>query len=97
MARAKLLFTEKRVFEDGTLYEVIIWAVPVPVPPATHGYKYRLFYGRPGQRVISYDNERGKGDHKHIRGTEVPYQFVSISVLLDDFKTDVEEITGKKL
>lgn len=71
--------------------------MPEPVPPATHLFKYRLFYGKPRRRVISYDNERGKGDHKHIRGTEVPYEFVSVSVLLEDFKADVEEVTGKKL
>ena len=53
MARAKLLFPERRLFEDGSLYEVIIYAVPAAVPPATHGYKYRLFYGKPGQRVVS--------------------------------------------
>jgi hypothetical protein len=25
-----------------------------------HGLKYSLFYGRPGERIIAYDNETGK-------------------------------------
>jgi hypothetical protein len=49
-----------------------------------------LFYGFPGERIVGYDNERGKGDHKHIRGVEVPYTFVSIDQLMADFMADVE-------
>jgi hypothetical protein len=56
-----------------------------------------LSYGRPGQRLVGYDDERGKRDHKHLRGTEVPYAFVSLSKLLDDFRADVEKLSGKKL
>lgn len=85
------------MFEDGSLYQVVIWSVPAPVPPTTHGYKYRLFYGRPGQRVVGYDNERGKGDHKHVSGVETPYVFVSLARLLDDFRADVESISGRTL
>lgn len=97
MADAILLFADKKVLEHGFLYEVIIWSVPAPVPPAVHGYKYRLFYGRPGERVVGYDNERGKGDHKHIRGAEMPYAFVSIAQLLDDFRADVEAVSERRL
>jgi hypothetical protein len=95
--RATLLLTEKTLFEDGSILELRIWAVPSPVPPATHAYKYRLFYGRPGQRLVAYDNERGKGDHKHVLGVEIPYGFVSIRQLLQDFRTDVEALRGTKI
>jgi hypothetical protein len=27
-------------------------------------FKYSLFYGRPGEVLVLFDNERGKGDHK---------------------------------
>ena len=94
--KARLLFKDKKVFEDGPLYEVVIWAVPTPVLPTTHGYKYRLFYGRPGDRVVGYDNERGKGDHKHVAGVETSYAFVSVAKLLDDFQADVEAVRGRK-
>jgi hypothetical protein len=33
-----------------------------------------LFDGRPGIREVGYDNERGKGDHRHFEGTEKAYQ-----------------------
>jgi hypothetical protein len=68
--------------------------VPEPVPPTTHGYKYSLFYGRPGQRLVGFDNERGKGDHKHVLGIEAPYVFRSIAQLLQDFRAEVETVKG---
>jgi len=71
--------------------EGVIWRVPVPVPPAQHGYKYRLVYVVDGVRVVGYDNERGKGDHRHIGGKETPYHFVDVPTLLRDFLKDVEE------
>ena len=47
-----------------------------------HGLKYRFYYGLPdGTCVVRYDNERGKGDHRHYGGCEEPYQFVDIENL----------------
>ena len=46
--------------------------------------------GAQGQRIVSYDNERGKGDHKHILNKEEPYEFVSVQQLIIDFKADVK-------
>lgn len=40
---------------------------------------------------VRYDNERGKGDHRHVDGIEQPYRFVSLMRLLDDFERDVEK------
>jgi hypothetical protein len=34
--------------------------------------------------------ELGKGDHRHLNGAELPYRFVSLVRLLDDFQRDVE-------
>jgi hypothetical protein len=39
---------------------------------------------------VRYDNERGKGDHRHVNDVEEPYSFASINQLLDDFQRDVE-------
>jgi hypothetical protein len=44
-----------------------------------------------------YDNERGKGDHKHLKGEELPYVFVSLDRLLDDFAADVETVRGEPI
>lgn len=87
--KARLLARAKEVRDDGSIVEVVIWSLAEPVPPATHAYKYRLYYGQAGQDRVRYDNERGKGDHRHINGRELGYVFESIDALLDDFERDV--------
>lgn len=90
MPEARLLL-RTRTSVHGGVVEMIVWSVPSPVPPAQHGFKYRLVFVRNGQRLVGYDNERGKGDHKHIGGREVTYRFVDIDTLVSDFLRDVEE------
>ena len=70
---------------------MLVWKVPSPVPPSTHWFKYRLVFVRANQRLVGYDNERGKGDHKHINGRELSYRFVDIDTLMRDFLRDVEK------
>ena len=60
------------------------------LPPCEHRFKYRLHYGMAGQYRVRYDNERGKGDHRHVGDEELAYQFLSIERLLEDFRMDVE-------
>ena len=64
----------------------------MPVPPSQHAFKYRLAFVRDGQRLVGYDNERGKGDHKHLGGRELKYRFTDIDTLLSDFLSDVEKL-----
>lgn len=87
--RARLLQRDRFDFDDGTIVEMVIWKVPEPVPGSTHGYKYRLFFGRPGERLVGYDNERSKGDHRHIDGREEPYAFTDVETLVRDFFWDI--------
>ena len=87
--KAVEIFREKVVLSATELVEIVIWQVPTPVPPSDHDFKYRLVYVREGQRVVGYDNERGKGDHRHIHGQELPYTFSTIDRLLADFSADV--------
>jgi hypothetical protein len=89
--KAVLLFQEKRIGASGAILEMTIWRVPSPVLPSTHGLKYSLFYGRAGQRIVAFDNERGKGDHMHIDGVERPYQFTTVEQLVTDFLAEVAE------
>ena len=35
--------------------------------------------------MVGFDNERGKGDHCHLDGVEMPYMFVSVEQLIEDF------------
>ena len=86
---AELLFSQRVDYDDGGIVEMVIWRVPVPVHPSRHDLKYSLFYGRPGIREVGYDNERGKGDHRHFSGVETPYHFRSIEQLVADFWSDV--------
>lgn len=73
----------------GGVVEIVIWRVPEPVPPSEHPFKYRLVYIVGGKRVVGYDNERGKGDHKHVAGHEKPYHFTDVDKLFADFWRDV--------
>lgn len=40
--------------------------------------------------MIRFDNEAGKGDHKHLGALESPYRFTSPSALLQDFWETVD-------
>jgi hypothetical protein len=89
MPAATLIFRTHDAYAGGII-EIVVWSVPRPVPPSEHGFKYRLVFARDGQRVVGYDNERGKGDHRHLRDTERPYRFKDVPTLLEDFMRDVE-------
>jgi hypothetical protein len=89
---AELLYREKRK-HGGGIIELVVWSVPKPIPPSEHPFKYRLVFVRDGKRLVGYDNERGKGDHRHVGKTEIPYLFVDENQLLEDFWQDVKEAT----
>jgi hypothetical protein len=89
--KAALLARSKEVRDDGSIVEVVIWELPEALPPSEHRYKYRLFYGWPGREIVRYDNERGKGDHRHVDGEEQSYIFISVEQLLDDFELDMRK------
>jgi len=94
--KAELLFHQRIDYDDGGIVEMVLWRVPTAVPPSTHGLKYSLFYGRAGVREVGYDNERGKGDHRHFRGVESPYTFSTVEQLMADFWSDVHALRGSK-
>jgi hypothetical protein len=90
--KATLLYREKRSYAGGII-EMVIWQLPEPVPPSEHPFKYRFVFVRDGIRLVGYDNERGKGDLKHLDELEVRYRFVDEAQLLEDFWHDVQEAT----
>jgi hypothetical protein len=83
--KARLITRTKSITTDGAILEVVIWRVPKPVPPTEHGYKYSAVYIVNGVRMVGFDNERGKGDHCHLDGIEVPYVFNTVEQLIEDF------------
>ena len=92
--KAELLMRERRVLEVGFI-EVIVWGLPEPLNGSAHSFKYRLAYVVEGECVLRYDNESGKGDHRHTGGKETAYVVVSVDQLLDDFLADVAGWKGE--
>jgi hypothetical protein len=90
--KAVKLFHDKATLPDGSIVEMTIWQLAKSDPERPHGLKYSLYCGRAGERLAGYDNERGKGDHKHIADRELRYRFVSVEQLVNDFLADIENV-----
>jgi len=93
--KATRIFYDRMDYPDGSILEMTIWAVPMSVVGSAHRLKYSLFYGRAGEKLVGYDNERGKGDHRHIKGHEEPYTFTTPEALINDFLTEVKRLRGE--
>ena len=86
--KARLLVHRKERNKDGHITELKAWIVSA-TEHTPHGLKYSVVYIVNGVRVIGYDNERGKGDHRHLAGVEKQYSFISMAQLVIDFNADV--------
>ena len=81
---------QRAELDADTFIEIVIWKLPRPLAASAHDYKYRLALVSDNICVLRYDNEAGKGDHKHVGGMEVAYGFAGIDQLLTDFFGEVE-------
>lgn len=88
--RARLLLRERVILDESLFAELVVWRVPVSVRGSAHDLKYSLALVSEGVCVLRYDNEAGKGDHKHMGDMESPYRFTTAERLLDDFWKDVD-------
>ena len=88
--KAELLLRERHQLRPDAFVELRVWRVPTPVPGSGHPFKYALAYVVGGKCVLRYDNEAGKGDHKHLGAAETPYRFTTPKRLLADFWSDVD-------
>jgi hypothetical protein len=96
--KATRLLRSKILFENGAIQEMVIWQLPEKTSDRPHGLKYRLHYGlTDGTCLIRYDNETGKGDHRHVREREEPYVFTTVRKLVEDFLSDVAKIKAGEL
>ncbi len=96
--KAMLVIDRKVVFPDGAIVQMVIWRLPEEDIERRHGLKYRIYYGlSDGTCLVRYDNERGKGDHRHWGDREEPYRFVDIETLITDFLNDVAKARGGRL
>ena len=89
--RAELLIDERHVLGPRAFVEVVVWRLPQPLKASPHWFKYRLALIVDGRCILRYDNEAGKGDHRHVLDGEQPYRFQDPATLLADFWRDVEE------
>ena len=79
-------------YSEVSFAELVLWQLPEPLPGSAHSFKYRLAYVVRGACVLRYDNESGKGDHRHFRGKESRYSFDGVDKLLASFQRDIERI-----
>jgi len=87
--KAVQLARTRIVYSETAFAELVLWQVPQPVAGSAHFFKYRLAYVVRGECVLRYDNEAGKGDHRHAGGKESCYAFTSPDQLIADFQRDI--------
>ena len=96
MVKAKLVYRSKLIYPDGAIREMVIWQLPRKSKERPHALKYRLYYGdAKGNCLVRYDNETGKGDHRHFKGEEEQYHFSSVGQLIKDFQSDIDKFREK--
>ena len=83
-----------RAVQGGVTVEMVVWALPELSVERPHGLKYRLYCGRGRTCLVRYDNETGKGDHRHYGAREEDYQFESLEKLLEAFREDCTRLAG---
>ena len=87
--QATLVARHRIVYTENAFAELVLWKVPAPVTGSKHEFKYRLAYVVNGRCVIRYDNEVGKGDHRHFGKLESRYSFTTPEALLAAFEQDI--------
>lgn len=88
MPAVELMNTRIQI-SDNAFASIRILQVDPAVQGSHHQYKYSLAYVVDGVCVMRYDNERGKGDHKHIGDKEYPLTFSTIENLIASFHADI--------
>jgi len=87
--KAVQLVRARIAYSVSAFAELALWRIPRPAAGSRHGFKYRLVYVVDGVCVIRYDNETGKGDHRHVEDKESPYAFTTPDQLISDFQRDI--------
>jgi hypothetical protein len=87
--KAILLVHTRIVYSSTAFAELVLWRVQNAVQGSSHSYKYRLAYVVGEVCVLRYDNEAGKGDHRHYRDVESRYKFTTPDRLITDFQSDI--------
>ena len=91
--KATILLNERVIISENAFVEMVVWELPKSAEGSDHLYKYRLALVINQECVLRYDNEPGKGDHKHIGDIEVEIEFTTLEDMLEDFWKNVETRT----
>lgn len=83
------MLRQRIVYSERSFAELVLWELREPLAGSRHSFKYRLAFVVDLVCVLRYDNEAGKGDHRHRDGKEYPYLFSSPEKLLADFRRDI--------
>ena len=95
--KAQLIFKRRIDLSENAFAELVLWRLPQPVRGSTHTFKYSLAYAVEGECVLRYDNEAGKGDHRHFEGIETTLNFSDPDALLAEFWKDVRRWDDENL
>ena len=87
--KAVQLVATRTVYSESAFAELVLWRLPKPLDGSAHTFKYRLAYVVRGACVLRYDNEVGKGDHRHFGEKESAYAFTAPDQLIADFQKDI--------
>jgi hypothetical protein len=88
--KATELFRQRIVYAENKFAELVLWRLSRSLTGSSHPFKYRLAYVVNEVCVLRYDNEDGKGDHRHWGEKESDYIFSTPSKLIEDFQHDIE-------
>jgi hypothetical protein len=87
--KAVELISTRIICSETSFADLVLWRLPELAKGSSHQFKYRLAYVVSGECVLRYDNETGKGDHRHFGGKEAAYTFKTPDKLLADFQRDI--------
>ncbi len=87
--KAQELIRRRVDIAENAFADIVVWHVPKTVSGSPHVFKYRLAFVVDGVCVLRYDNETGKGDHRHAGDDEEAYAFSSPRQLMADFFDEI--------
>ncbi|WP_301103242.1 DUF6516 family protein [Propionivibrio sp.] len=87
--KAVQLVSARIAYSESAFAELVLWRLSTSLKGSAHAFKYRLAYVVRGECVLRYDNEVGKGDHRHFGKKESSYAFTTPDQLIADFQKDI--------
>ena len=87
--KAVELLRTRIAFSETAFAELVLWRISEPVAGSAHEFKYRLAYVVDGVCAVRYDNETGKGDHRHFGEKQSNYTFQTPEELMTDLERDI--------